>query len=153
MSNFFIIKAAQAYFPLSTTKTSSPFELVHADIWGPYRKPTYTGSRYFLTIMDDYTRVVWTFKLRDKTVVPQIIKEFLKMIPTQFSRLVKVFRSDNGSEFLNKYCTELFALTLHIQMEWVKESIGNYCKLQGLCCFNQECQGSFGEKPCLLQHT
>lgn len=35
-------------FPLSFNKTASVFELVHCDIWGPYRTPGMCGSNYFL---------------------------------------------------------------------------------------------------------
>ena len=37
------------------------FELVHVDIWGPYSTPSLNGSKYFLTIVDDYSRCTWVF--------------------------------------------------------------------------------------------
>jgi len=45
-------------FPLSNTKASRIFELVHVDIWGAYRCSTYDGYRYFLAIVDDYSRAI-----------------------------------------------------------------------------------------------
>lgn len=35
------------------------FDLVHADIWGPYKVPTPTYSRYFLTLVEDKSRTIW----------------------------------------------------------------------------------------------
>ncbi|GKA17681.1 hypothetical protein Tco_0697518 [Tanacetum coccineum] len=43
-------------FPKSTTVSSCAFELVHMDLWGPYKKPALNEAHYFFTIMDDYTR-------------------------------------------------------------------------------------------------
>jgi len=42
-------------FSLSTTVSVKPFELLHVDIWGPYRTPTYDGFKLFLSIVDDFT--------------------------------------------------------------------------------------------------
>ena len=46
-------------FPVGTTSSSHIFALVHVDTWGPYHKKTHAGHRYFLTIVDDYTRATW----------------------------------------------------------------------------------------------
>ncbi|XP_074306275.1 uncharacterized protein LOC141641515 [Silene latifolia] len=61
------------------------FDLIHIDLWGPYKKPTLTGATYFLTILDDHTRVTWTFLLKDKYQVSEVVKDFL----TQFGKVVK----------------------------------------------------------------
>ena len=51
-------KQTREKFPLSQHKDSSAFELVHCDLWGPYRTPSTCGAFYFLTIVDDYSRAV-----------------------------------------------------------------------------------------------
>ncbi|KAL6316772.1 hypothetical protein AAG906_021072 [Vitis piasezkii] len=43
-------------FSLSTSRVSSPLELIHADLLGPSPVPSSTGARYFLLLMDDYSR-------------------------------------------------------------------------------------------------
>ena len=43
---------------------------------------------------------MWLYLLPDKTLVSQQIRNFLAMIDRQFSRKVKVIRSDNGIEFM-----------------------------------------------------
>ncbi|KAK9669446.1 hypothetical protein RND81_13G130700 [Saponaria officinalis] len=53
------------------------FELFHMDIWGPYKIPTYTGARFFLTILDDHSRTTWTFLFQTKSQVPKLIQNFL----------------------------------------------------------------------------
>lgn len=52
-------KQTRLYFPHSVIKTSYPMELLHVDIWGPYRHKTRSGCNMFLTIVDDFTRTTW----------------------------------------------------------------------------------------------
>ena len=40
------------------------FELLHIDIWGPFSVPTPKSYKYFLTIVDDHTRVTWIYLLK-----------------------------------------------------------------------------------------
>nr|KYP46926.1 hypothetical protein KK1_031497 [Cajanus cajan] len=35
---------------------TKPFDLIHCDVWGPYRHPTYNSMKYFLTLVDDHSR-------------------------------------------------------------------------------------------------
>lgn len=86
-------------FPLSTNKTKMVFELVHCDLWGPYRTPALCGSKYFLTILDDYSRALWIYLLPSKHSAPTQLKNFIALVERQFSRQVKTIRSDNGTEF------------------------------------------------------
>nr|GEX96557.1 ribonuclease H-like domain-containing protein [Tanacetum cinerariifolium] len=53
-------------FPLSDHKSMNPDELVHLDLWGPYKVSNREGFRYFLTIVNDYSRAVWIYLLKTK---------------------------------------------------------------------------------------
>lgn len=92
-------KQSRCSVPTSSNKTSVAFELIHCDLWGPYRTQSRSGPRYFLTLVDDYTRSVWLFLMSTKKDVTQTIKEFVAMVETQFSAIVKTLRSDNGTKF------------------------------------------------------
>ena len=58
------------------------------------------GAQYFLTIVDDATRGVWVYLLKEKSEASQLVKDFCAMVITQFETKVKIIRSDNGSEFI-----------------------------------------------------
>lgn len=60
------------------------FDLIHGDIWGPYRSPTRDGHRYFLTLVYDCTRFTWVYLLKQKSNVFDIIPKFFNLIETQF---------------------------------------------------------------------
>ncbi|KAL0344878.1 UNVERIFIED_CONTAM: Retrovirus-related Pol polyprotein from transposon RE1 [Sesamum radiatum] len=102
--------AKQSRLPFSTCAIQSKrvFELIHVDLWGPYRTQTYNGCNYFLTIVDDFSRATWTFLLRYKTQVCHTLDMFFKMILTQFESKIQFLRSDNGTEFTNTSCHSLF---------------------------------------------
>nr|GEY84045.1 ribonuclease H-like domain-containing protein [Tanacetum cinerariifolium] len=56
-------------FPLSEHKFKNPDDLVHLDVWGPYKVISKDRFRFFLIVVDDYTRVVWVFLIKNKTVL------------------------------------------------------------------------------------
>ncbi|GJY48666.1 ribonuclease H-like domain-containing protein [Tanacetum coccineum] len=76
-------------------------ELVHLDLWGPYKDTSTDGFRFFLA-MNDFLRAVWVYLLKSKTKVFYNIMVFYNFIKTQFKKNIKVFRSDNGTEFVNQ---------------------------------------------------
>uniref|UniRef100_A0A803M4N9 Integrase catalytic domain-containing protein n=1 Tax=Chenopodium quinoa TaxID=63459 RepID=A0A803M4N9_CHEQI len=96
-------------FPISSSHASCAFELIHVDLWGPYRHSTLSGAHYFLTILDDFSRVTWTHLVHNKTQVPAIVKGFLAYVENQFSSFVKTIRSDNGTEIIQDACSVLFS--------------------------------------------
>ena len=51
--------AKQKRLPFASYNHLSPnaFDLIHIDIWGLFSVATHAGQRYFLTIVDDHTRV------------------------------------------------------------------------------------------------
>nr|GEV36935.1 ribonuclease H-like domain-containing protein [Tanacetum cinerariifolium] len=49
-------KQTKEPFPLSNHKSLAVGDLVHLDLWGPYRVVSRDGYKYFLTIVDDYSR-------------------------------------------------------------------------------------------------
>jgi len=95
---------------LSEIKTTVPFELIHCDIWGGYSIPTHNGARYFLTIVDDFTRCTWVYLMKNKSETQSLLKIFHAMTQTQFSFKIKTIRSDNAPELLSNEMQEFFHL-------------------------------------------
>ena len=60
-------KQTRNSFPLSENTASNLFEMIHCDLWGPYRTTSSCGASYFLTIVDDFSRAIWVTLLVDKT--------------------------------------------------------------------------------------
>lgn len=103
-----VSKSHKLAFPLSINKTTAPFELLHMDVWGPAPVPSVRGFKYYLVILDDYSRYIWLFPLHYKSDVKSTLDHFTSYVHTQFNVVIKTFRSDNGGEFINQYLAHLF---------------------------------------------
>lgn len=54
-----------------------------------------------MTFIDDYSRFTWIYFLRTKAEVLTVFRSFVAYIETQFSKPIKVLRSDNGGEYMS----------------------------------------------------
>ncbi|KAF7826368.1 Cysteine-rich RLK (receptor-like protein kinase) 8 [Senna tora] len=96
-------------FPKSITRSEHIFDLIHVDLWGPYKeKCIFTNATYFLTIVDDHSRTTWVFLIQHKHVVPQLLGNFIQMIQNQYGKIIKAIRTDRGTEFTNSQCDSMF---------------------------------------------
>nr|GEW47173.1 retrovirus-related Pol polyprotein from transposon TNT 1-94 [Tanacetum cinerariifolium] len=91
-------------YNLSESHALDIFELVHIDIWGPYKVATNGSKKYFLTIVDDCSRVTWTYLLTHKSDSFTVLKSFISFVSKQFDKHVKTVRSDNALEFVKAPC-------------------------------------------------
>lgn len=74
------------------------FELIHIDTWGPFSVPTKEGYRFFLEIVDNFSRATWVYLLKHKSDVLQVSPDFITMVETQYNMKVCAVRSDNANE-------------------------------------------------------
>ena len=75
-------------FSTSTSQTSSPFELVHCDVWTSH-VPSVSDYSYYLVMMDDFTQYCWMFPLHHKSDVYEHIVQFISYVQNQFSLPIK----------------------------------------------------------------
>ncbi|CAI7849693.1 unnamed protein product, partial [Closterium sp. NIES-53] len=66
-------------FPL----TSAPLQTLHMDVWGPARVSGQSRERYFLLVVDDYTRYTTIFLLRSKGEVPDVLIPWIHTVRLQ----------------------------------------------------------------------
>ncbi|MGD7448530.1 hypothetical protein ACQCQC_25880, partial [Ralstonia pseudosolanacearum] len=79
-------------------RTKGTLDYIHADCWGPSRVPSLGGARYFLSPIDDYSRMVWVFMLKHKSEAFKTFRQWKTLVENQTSRKVKRLRTDNGLE-------------------------------------------------------
>lgn len=88
-------------FQLSEHKTTKIGEIIHLDVWAPYRVTIAKRFRFILTIIDDITRHVWVYLMKSKTEVFYCFSVFFNMLRTHFNVCIKTIRSDNGTKLVN----------------------------------------------------
>ncbi|KAK9054019.1 hypothetical protein SSX86_025095 [Deinandra increscens subsp. villosa] len=85
-----------------------PLELVSMDLCGPITPETKSGIRYFMLILDDYSRYMWVYFLRSKDDAFDTFKKFRSQVESQLDHKIKSLRSDRGGEFTSskfkEYC-------------------------------------------------
>ncbi|CAI5964268.1 unnamed protein product [Closterium sp. NIES-65] len=94
--------------------TEAPLQTLHMDVWGPARVRGQGQERYFLLVVDDYSRYTTVFPLRSKGDVTEVLIHWIRAATLQlrqsFGSDFPVLRlhSDRGGEFssglLQAYC-------------------------------------------------
>ncbi|CAI7807533.1 unnamed protein product, partial [Closterium sp. NIES-53] len=85
--------------------TTAPLQTLHMDVWGPARLSGQGRKRYFLLVVDDYTRYTTVFPLRSKGEVSTVLIPWIRTVRLQlrahFGQDLPVLRlhSDRGGEF------------------------------------------------------
>jgi len=97
-----LVKSHRVQFPLSLNKSYVPFMLVHSDVWGLAKIPTMSGARWFVSFIDDHTRMTWVSLMKIKSEVTIMFKNFNSIVVNQFQSCIKVLWTDNAGEFVNQ---------------------------------------------------
>ncbi|CAI7851107.1 unnamed protein product [Closterium sp. NIES-54] len=85
--------------------TTAPLQNLDMDVWGPARVSGQDCERYFVLVVDDYTRYTTVFPLRSKCEVFDILIPWIRAVRLQlrerFGQNLPVLRlhSDKGGEF------------------------------------------------------
>ncbi|CAI7880720.1 unnamed protein product, partial [Closterium sp. NIES-54] len=85
--------------------TEAPLQTLHMDVWGPARVRGLGHERYFLLVVDDYSRYTTVFPLRSKGNVTEVLIDWIRAARLQlrqsFGSDFPVLRlhSDRGGEF------------------------------------------------------
>ncbi|CAI7901255.1 unnamed protein product [Closterium sp. NIES-54] len=85
--------------------TEAPLQTLHMDVWGPARVRGQGHERYFLLVVDDYSRYTTVFPLRSKGEVTEVLIDWIRVARLQlrerFGSDFPVLRlhSDRGGEF------------------------------------------------------
>ena len=93
----------------SKTKSSidEPLQLLHMDLFGPVNIISINKKKYYLVIVDGFTRFSWTVFLHSKDEAIQFIINHVKVVDNGTKWTVKKIRSDNGTEFKNSTMKDL----------------------------------------------
>ena len=54
-------------------------EIVHSNVWGPAKTMSMGGCRYYVTFIDDHTRKVWVYFMKEKSEVFTHFQNFKAM--------------------------------------------------------------------------
>ncbi|CAI7786757.1 unnamed protein product [Closterium sp. NIES-54] len=101
------VEGRQRAAPHSSTfpPTEAPLQTLHMDVWGPARVRGQGHERYFLLVVDDYSRYTTVFPLRSKGGVTEVLIDWIRAarlpLRESFGSDFPILRlhSDRGGEF------------------------------------------------------
>jgi len=100
----------------SESRAEAVLDLLHTDVCGPMQTTTPSGNKYFMTVIDDFSRYTKVYLLKNKSEVPDRIREYVKYAQTKFGITPKKIRSDRGGEYTSEHLKS-FLTSEGIQME------------------------------------
>ena len=102
-------KQKRVSFSKAKHRTQGILDYIHSNLWGPSKVPSLGGKRYMLTFVNDFSRKVWVYFLRQKNETFSMFKKFKALVENQTGRKIKKLRTDNGLEFVEsefeEFCT------------------------------------------------
>ena len=91
-------KSHQLPYPVSTSVSSSPLELIFSDVWGP-ASTSINRHNYYVSFIDDFSKFTWIYLLRHKSEVFQKFHDFQSMVERQFDRKILSVQTDWRGEY------------------------------------------------------
>ncbi|WVZ02011.1 hypothetical protein V8G54_022817 [Vigna mungo] len=84
--------------------------VIHADVCGPFDVLSLGGNRYFLFFVDEFSRKLWIYLLKEKKEIYTCFVQFCCMAERQSGHQVKIIRTDGGGKFnsidMSVYCAD-----------------------------------------------
>jgi hypothetical protein len=83
-------------------RSHSPLGVVHSDICGPFENATLAGNKYFITFVDEFTRMIWLYTIKLKSEALDVFKRFKVVVEKESEKSIKMLRTDGGGEYTSK---------------------------------------------------
>ncbi|GJF01035.1 hypothetical protein PsYK624_173410 [Phanerochaete sordida] len=103
-------KLNAAPFPSSTFRASKPLKLDHSDVHGPLPVRTTSGYRYWITFIEDPTRLRSVILLKTKGEATSAFKQFKAFAENETNEHIGTLHDDKGDEYIFKeledFCNE-----------------------------------------------
>ena len=93
-------KSKRLPFAKSTNQASDVLELIHSDLMRPTKTTSYSGCRYAMISVDDFSRFNWIYILKHKNEAFSRFLDFKQRVEHEFGRNIKCLLTDNGGEYV-----------------------------------------------------
>lgn len=88
-------------FKNNRTKANDILEIIHTDVCGSFKTKGVNGENYFVSVIDDYSKIAKVYCIKSKDEVFNCLVQFINESENLTGKKVKVVRCDNGKEYLN----------------------------------------------------
>jgi len=99
-------KQARHPFPIQTIHVSSkPLEMIHSNV-RTTKTESIKGCKYYVSFVDDHTRKVWVYFLKQKGEVFQHFLNFKAMVEKEKGVSIKCLKSNGGGKYFSNEFSE-----------------------------------------------
>jgi hypothetical protein len=71
------------YHTESKHRSMTPLELIHSDVFNPVKQISLGGMSYMVTFIDDFSRYVWVYFMKEKSETFLKFKEFKEKVESE----------------------------------------------------------------------
>ena len=86
-------------FPRSTSRSTDILQLIHTDVSGIIRIANDWGAQYFVSFLDDYSKMGFVYLMKRKSQVYEKFLQFKNWVEKQTGKKILRVRSDQGGEY------------------------------------------------------
>jgi hypothetical protein len=93
-------KLHKQHFGITASVSKQPLDLLFLDVWGLAPVLSSNNKRYFLCVVEDFSKYLWFFLMSCKSDVSAIFVNFKRLVENFFSHTIKAIQTDGGGEFI-----------------------------------------------------
>ena len=98
-SHCFINKSHKLPFYTNSITSTQPLQYIYTDVWSS-PITSVDQYKYYLVLVDHYTRYTWCYPLKQKSQVQETFIAFKSLVEVHFAAKIRNLFSDNGGEFV-----------------------------------------------------
>ena len=98
-----LVKMQKTFWKKTEATTERKLELVHTDVCEPLQDEGYNRSWYLLTMIDDWTWIIWVYPMKLRSELPITFGSWKVMVEWESGEKLCRIWCDNAQEYISQY--------------------------------------------------
>jgi transposase InsO family protein len=81
------------------SRARNQLEVIHFDVCGPFEVSSLGGNKYFISFVDEFSRMMWIYLTKAKSESFDVFKKFKRRVEKESEKSIKILRTDGGGEY------------------------------------------------------
>lgn len=111
-------KSSRIKFNTIVHKSKGTLEYIHYDLWGSVQTTSLGGGTYLMSFIDDFSRMVQVYVLKNKDKAFDKFKVWKTLIETKIEKEIKRLWTNNGLNFVIR---DLMIIVLKVELQDTRE--------------------------------
>ena len=89
-------KSKKLAYPKGKHTSAKPLDYAHSDLWGPAQVNSTGGGRYYMSIIDDYSRKIWIYILKEELEAFSKFRDWCTEVELEKGTVLKCLCTDRN---------------------------------------------------------